>query len=46
VLEKLDDLVFGNSYNGGRRDIPFDDSTQKGIAQSFAIPLFISMFGC
>jgi hypothetical protein len=34
VLEKLDDLVFDNGYNGGRRDKPFDNSTRKGIALS------------
>jgi hypothetical protein len=33
VLEKVDDLVSGNSYIGRRRDIPFDDITKKGIAQ-------------
>jgi hypothetical protein len=46
VLEKLDDLVFSNGYDGGRRDKPFGDSTQKGIAQSFDIPLSFAMFGC
>jgi hypothetical protein len=46
VLEKLDDLVFGNGYNGGRRDKPFGHSTRKDVAQSFDIPVFISMFGC
>jgi hypothetical protein len=46
VLEKLDGLVFGNGYDGGRRENPFGDSTRKGIAQSSDIPLPISMFGC
>jgi hypothetical protein len=27
VLEKLDGLVFGNGYDGGRRENPFGDST-------------------
>ncbi|GJN16747.1 hypothetical protein PR202_gb03768 [Eleusine coracana subsp. coracana] len=36
VLEKLDDLVFSNGYDAGRRDKPFSNDTRKGFGTNWA----------
>ncbi|TVU00978.1 hypothetical protein EJB05_53575, partial [Eragrostis curvula] len=35
VLEKLDDLVFSNGYNGGGKDKPFSENTRKGFGTNW-----------